>query len=75
MWPQVLWTDEKLFTVQAIYNSQNDWIWIESKDSMPDECRISFRRQKPASIMLWAGVTSTGLKTLLIFIESGVKIN
>ena len=25
--------------------------------------------------MVWVGVTSTGLKTLLIFIEAGVKIN
>ena len=25
--------------------------------------------------MVWAGVTSTGLKTPLIFIEDGVKIN
>ena len=74
-WPQVLWTDEKLFTVQAINNSQNDRIWIESKDSVPFEDQTLFRRQKPASVMVWAGVTSTGLKTHLIFIETGVKIN
>ena len=24
--PAVLWTDEKLFTVQAIHNSQNHWV-------------------------------------------------
>ena len=42
---------------------------------MPFECQTSFRRQKPASVMVWAGVTSTGLKTLLIFIEASVKIN
>ena len=75
MWPQVLWTDEKLFTVQAIHNSQNDRIWIESKDLVPFECRTSFRRQKPASVKVWAGVTSTGLKIPLIFIKAGVKIN
>ena len=66
--------DEKIFTIQAIHNSQNDRIWIESKDSVPFERRTSFRRQKPASVMVWAGVTSTGLKTPLIFIEAGVKI-
>ena len=75
MWPQVLWTDEKLFTVHAIHNSQNDWIWIESKDSVPVEHQTLFRRQKTASIMVWAEVMSTGLKTPLIFIEAGVKIN
>ena len=75
MQPQVLWTDEKLFTDQAIHNSQNNPNWIKSKDSVPVERPTSFRRQKPASVMVWAGVTSTGLKTPLIFIEDGVKIN
>ena len=42
---------------------------------VPVERRSSFRRQKPASVMVWAGVTSKGLKTPLIFIEEGVKIN
>ena len=42
---------------------------------IPEERRISFRRQKPASAMVWAGVTSCGQKTPLIFIEEGVKIN
>ena len=73
--PQVLWTDEKLFTVQAIHNHQNDRIWIPNKDMVPVERCSSFRRQKPSSVMVWAGVTSTGLKTPLIFINEGVKIN
>ena len=73
--PQVLWTDEKLFTVQAIHNHQNDRIWIPNKDMVPVERCSSFRRQKPSSMMVWAGVTSTGLKTPLIFIDEGVKIN
>ena len=71
----ILWTDEKLFTVQAIHNTQNDRNWIESRNSIPVERRTSFRRQKPASVMVWAGVTSSGLKTPLIFIDVGVKIN
>ena len=73
--PQVLWIDEKLFTVQAIHNHQNDRIWIPNKDMVPVERCSSFRRQKPSSVMVWAGVTSTGLKTPLIFIDKGMKIN
>ena len=42
---------------------------------MPFECQTLFRRQKPASVMVWAGVTSTGLKTPSIFIKADVKIN
>ena len=73
--PQVLWTDEKLFTVQAVHNHQNDRIWLPDINMVPVEHRSSFRRQKPASVMVWAGTTSKGLKTPLIFIEEGVKIN
>ena len=49
-------------------------IWIPNKDMVLERCS-SFRRQKPSSVMVWAGVTSTGLKTPLIFIDKGVKIN
>ena len=73
--PQVLWTDEKLFTVQAVHNHQNDRIWLPDINMVPVERCSSFRRQKPASIMVWAGATSKGLKTPFIFIEEGVKIN
>lgn len=73
--PPVLWTDEKLFTVQAVHNTQNDRIWARNVKDIPEERRISFHRQKPASVMVWAGVTSCGLKTPLFFIEEGVKIN
>ena len=53
--PPVLWADEKLFSVQAIHNSQNDGIWIQNLNSVPVEQRTAFRRQKPDSVMVWAG--------------------
>ena len=71
----VLWIDEKLFTVQAVHNCHNDRYWDDSREAVPVEERSSFRRQKPASVMVWAGVTNSRLKTPLIFIEKGVKIN
>eukprot|EP00095_Tigriopus_kingsejongensis_P001171 maker-scaffold415_size178368-snap-gene-0.24 protein:Tk01171 transcript:maker-scaffold415_size178368-snap-gene-0.24-mRNA-1 annotation:"hypothetical protein Y032_0655g1201" len=73
--PPVLWTDEKVFTVQAIHNSQNDRVLARRKTDIPVELRTSFRRQKPPSVMVWAGVTTNGKKTPLIFIEEGVKVN
>ena len=69
--PPVLWTDETLFTVQAIQNPQNDRIYGRIKEEISVESRISFRRQKPASVMVRAGITQTGLKTPLIFIDMG----
>ena len=73
--PTILWTDEKLFTIQVMHNPQNDRIWMKNKGSVPIKLRTSFRRQKPASVMVWAGVTSNGLKPPFIFVEDGVKVN
>ena len=67
--PPVLWTDEKLLTIQAVHNPQNDRIYAVNKSDIPLSDRLMFRRQKPASVMVWAEVTSTGERTPLIFIE------
>ena len=71
----ILFTDEKLFTIQSIRNSQNDRILAKNKQDIALEDRAVFRRQKPQSVMAWAGVTMDGRKTPLIFIEEGVKVN
>ena len=72
--PPVLWTDEKLFTAQAVHNPQNDRIYAVNKSELLLNDRLTFRRQKPASGMVWAEVTSTREKTPLITIEEGVKV-
>ena len=46
-----------------------------NKDGIPLNEKLMFQRQKPASVMVWGGVTSTGEKTPLIFIEEGIKFN
>ena len=51
--PPVMWTDEKLFTVQAVHNHQNGWIWAANKQGIPLNNRLMFQRQKPASVMVW----------------------
>ncbi len=70
--PSIIWTDEKIFTVQAIHN---DCVLAKDINSIPVQERTVFWRQKPASVMVWAGVTSCGRKTPLIFIPEGVKVN
>ena len=48
----VLWTDEKLFTVQAVHNYQNNRIYAVNKDNIRLDERLTFQRQKPASVMV-----------------------
>ena len=67
----ILFSDEKIFTIEQAHNHQNDRIWATE---VPLQDGIVGRSQKPKSVMVWAGVTSNG-KTSLIFVEEGVKIN
>jgi inhibitor of nuclear factor kappa-B kinase subunit alpha len=67
----ILFSDEKLFTIEQSHNHQNDRIWAIE---VPLQDKLVNRSQKPKSVMVWAGVTSNG-KTPLIFVEEGVKIN
>jgi inhibitor of nuclear factor kappa-B kinase subunit alpha len=68
----ILFSDEKLFTIEQNHNRQNDRIWSQEEPSIQD--RVVARSQNPKSVMVWAGITYDG-KTPLIFIENGVKIN
>lgn len=70
-WEHILFSDEKLFSVQQVFNRQNDRIWSRSP---PGNSSIVPRRQGSKSLMVWAGICATG-KTPLVFINSGVKIN
>ena len=71
---QIIFSDEKIFTAEAKFNSQNDRILAKSADSTPTSVKSVFRRQKPAYVMVWAAV-SESWKFPLIFVKEGAKIN
>lgn len=71
---EVIFSDEKLFTVEAICNRQNDRILAKSTGDIPDSVRRVFRRQKPSSVMVWAAISKTW-KSPLIFVPQGAKVN
>lgn len=71
---EIVFSDEKLFTIEATVNNQNDRVYAKSSADIDDSVRIVFRRQKPSSLMVWAAV-SKSWKSPLIFVEQGVKIN
>lgn len=70
----ILFTDEKLFTVEEASNRQNDRILSSAVSTIPETHRLVKRVQKPSSLMVWAGVSAVG-RTPLVFVPSGVKIN
>ncbi|KAM8701702.1 hypothetical protein ACLKA7_004873 [Drosophila subpalustris] len=70
-WERILFTDEKLFTVEQSHNHQNDRIWSQEA---PGTSAIVEHRQNSKSVMVWGGICASG-KTPLVFVDQGVKIN
>lgn len=70
----IVFSDEKIFTVEQIINKQNDRLWLPDRQGDNAELLQVGRTQAPASVMVWAGVTADG-RTPLVFIPQGVKVN
>ena len=71
---KVIFSDEKIFTVEAKVNSQNDRVLANKAKDISENIRNIYHRQKPASVMVWAAVSKTW-KLPLIFVEPKTKIN
>lgn len=68
----ILFTDEKIFTVEEVFNKQNDKIYAtSSKEAKKVVPRVQ-RGHHPSSVMVWWGVSHHGV-TSLHFCEKGVK--
>ena len=70
----IIFTDEKIFTIEEALNSQNDRIISYKASTIDPALKYLPRVQKPLSVMVWAGISAVG-RTPLIFVPSGVKIN
>lgn len=71
---KVLFTDEKIFTVERAHNPQNDRQLLKKHGRNYYTAKIITRRHFPASVMVWGGICASG-KTPLVFIDKKVKIN
>ncbi len=71
---RIVFSDEKLFTVEEKFNAQNDRIYAMAIEDLPENLRTVQRFQKSSSVMVWAGVGYNG-KIPLKFVDPGVKIN
>jgi transposase len=69
----ILFSDEKVFTVEEHFNVQNDRIYAKSREKMPEPAKRVLRSHHPVSVMVWTGVSSQGL-TKLHFVNPGVKV-
>lgn len=70
---KILFTDEKIFTVEEKFNRQNDKVYAKSLKEVPPFKRNVQRTHHPASVMVWWGVSYEGA-TELHFVQQGVKV-
>ena len=71
---RIIFSDEKLFSVEESTNNQNVRIYAASFHDIPEELRTIQRFQYEKKVMIWCGVSKKG-KLPLVFIEPGTKIN
>ncbi len=59
----LVFSDEKLSTVQMKYNPQNDRILAVSKENIPPDVRTAYKSQMPATVIIWAAGAEDGSKS------------
>lgn len=71
---EVIFSDEKLFTIEQAVNRQNDGVWITATSTVdPEDFKVQ-RKQGAESLMVWAAVSKSS-RSPLFFVEKGVKID
>lgn len=69
---KILFTDEKIFTIEQKFNRQNDRVYAKSLYEAREKVPPIQRGHHPTSVMVWWGVSYEGV-TDIHFCETGVK--
>ena len=64
-----IWSNKKIFTVEAVTSRQNDRMCARDVEDLPVGSCTQLRRMKPAKEMVWTAVASDGSKSPLVFID------
>jgi hypothetical protein len=71
---KMMWTDEKIYTLNGYYNPQNDVIWADDRESANDEGGFHEEKKYPEAVMVAMGITWNGL-TKPYFFKKGFRLN
>lgn len=69
---KILFSDEKLFDIDGVYNVQNDRVWAPSRVEANEKGGIHQKRKFPQKVMVWLGACSKGITPLVIFEQGTV---
>lgn len=68
----ILFSDEKIFTIEETFNKQNDKVYARSSEQASQIAPRVIRGHHPSSVMVWLGASYRGM-TEVHFCEKGVK--
>ena len=66
-------SDEKIFDIDDVYNSQNGRIWAPCGADTDAHGGIKRKRKFPTEVMVWLGTCSPGLTPLVILDKTSVN--
>ena len=66
---RILFSDEKMFDLDGMYNAQNDRIWTVNREEADKRGGVQQTRKFPQKVMVWLGACSKGLTPLIILDE------
>ncbi|CAF3930185.1 unnamed protein product [Rotaria sp. Silwood2] len=69
---KILFSDEKMFDIDGVYNTQNDRIWAVNRDEANQKGGVHQKKKFPEKVMVWLGVCSKGVSPLVIFEQGTV---
>ena len=64
---KILFSNEKMFDIDGVYNSQNERIWAANRMEADAKGGIKRRRKYPQKVMVWLAVCSQGVSPLITF--------
>ena len=64
---KILFSDEKYFTVDGIFNRQNDRVYAASRTAADESGGVHLKTKYPAQLMVWLGACHKGLTKPIIF--------
>lgn len=68
---KILFSDEKQFGINGVYNHQNDRIWVQNREQADANSGIHRKTKFPQGAMIWLGVCYNGV-TQPVIIENGM---